>query len=167
MRKYSTSSSFWIFLNNAACGKFPSLVILQPSSNGLVWGRDQSGTTRHTPHTHQPTVVPTCRKVWGPETHVLGCLLSQHMSPAMGQNFLCAPFVPCYAKIYITEIYYNRLRFSEVYYTILHCTKVDLTLLHFTKVCYNIRSFTDFYSTLLHFAKIHYTTLHYLSLIHI
>ena len=27
-------------------------------------------------------------------THVLGCLLSQHMSPAMGQNFLCATFAP-------------------------------------------------------------------------
>ena len=26
--------------------------------------------------------------------HVLGCLLSRHMSPAMGQNFLCAPFAP-------------------------------------------------------------------------
>ena len=28
------------------------------------------------------------------DTHVLGCLLSQHMSPAMGQNFLCATFAP-------------------------------------------------------------------------
>ena len=35
-------------------------------------------------------------------SHVLGCLLSQHMSPAMGQNFLCAPFAPSCFKSFVS-----------------------------------------------------------------